>query len=132
LRKHFPGNCPPTWRQVAPVLAGLTQGIAQHGTFNYLLSNGEAMFAHCSNKLSWLSRQHPFSTAKLVDCDISLDLSRDNRPGDEMVVIATEPLTRDEPWSSFEPGELKVFVDGVAAWSSVTGAVVSRGDASGG
>ena len=27
-------------------------------------------------------------------------------------VVATTPLTRDEQWTPFEPGELKVFVDG--------------------
>jgi glutamine amidotransferase len=27
-------------------------------------------------------------------------------------VIATQPLTRDERWTAFEPGQLKVFVDG--------------------
>ncbi|MDC6170973.1 class II glutamine amidotransferase, partial [Paucibacter sp. XJ19-41] len=31
---------------------------------------------------------------------------------DRVAVIATEPLTRDEPWVAFAPGELKVFVDG--------------------
>ena len=33
-------------------------------------------------------------------------------PGDRVAVIATQPLTCDERWTAFEPGSLKVFVDG--------------------
>jgi glutamine amidotransferase len=28
-------------------------------------------------------------------------------------VIVTAPLTRNEIWTAFQPGELKVFVDGL-------------------
>jgi predicted glutamine amidotransferase len=115
----FCGACPPSWKQIAPVLAGLSRRISDHGVFNFLLSNGEAMYAHCSTKLSWVSRQHPFQTARLVDCDMTLDLREVNSESDRMVLVATEPLTTDEPWSSFEPGELKVFVEGAQVWSSL-------------
>jgi glutamine amidotransferase len=27
-------------------------------------------------------------------------------------MVATQPLTRGEPWTAFAPGELRVFVDG--------------------
>ena len=33
------------------------------------------------------------------------------RPQDRMVLGATEPLTRNEPWVPFAAGELLVFVD---------------------
>ena len=33
---------------------------AAHGTFNLLLSNGQALWAHGSTRLHWLQRQHPF------------------------------------------------------------------------
>ncbi|WP_295956956.1 class II glutamine amidotransferase [Rhodoferax sp.] len=120
LRSAFKGACPPSWKQVAPVLAELSRRIASHGTFNFLLSNGEAMYAHCSTQLSWVSRQHPFQTAKLIDCDMTLDLRQANGESDRMVLVATEPLTADEPWDSFAPGELKVFVDGAQVWSSTS------------
>jgi len=48
------------------IIAGLYRGeyrilhIAAHGTFNFMLSNGEALWAHCSTKLCYLVRQHPF------------------------------------------------------------------------
>jgi predicted glutamine amidotransferase len=31
---------------------------------------------------------------------------------DRVAVIVTEPLTRDETWAAFAPGELHAFVDG--------------------
>jgi predicted glutamine amidotransferase len=118
LRTAFRGNRPASWQEIAPVLSELSRRIATHGTFNFLLSNGEALYAHCSTKLSWLTRKHPFVTARLIDCDMSMDLSEANAPGDHMVVVATEPLTSDETWTPFEPGELKVFVQGEQVWSS--------------
>jgi glutamine amidotransferase len=30
-----------------------------------------------------------------------------------VAVVATEPLTDNEAWTPFAPGELRVFVDGV-------------------
>jgi predicted glutamine amidotransferase len=33
-------------------------------------------------------------------------------PQDRVAVIVTEPLTCDEAWTAFAPGELIAFVDG--------------------
>jgi len=33
-------------------------------------------------------------------------------PGDRVALVATQPLTRGEPWQAFAPGEMRVFVDG--------------------
>jgi hypothetical protein len=35
-----------------------------------------------------------------------------------MVLVATEPLTRNEPWEPFAAGELRVFVDGEQVWQA--------------
>jgi len=89
--------------------------IADYGVFNFLLSNGDAMFAHCSTNLYWVQRGYPFSTAKLVDCDISIDFSQHNHPNDLITVIATQPLTSNEHWQKFDRGELNLFVHGEIA-----------------
>ncbi|MGL4807968.1 MAG: class II glutamine amidotransferase, partial [Giesbergeria sp.] len=34
------------------------------------------------------------------------------QPSDRVAVVATEPLTADEPWQAIAPGELRVFVGG--------------------
>jgi predicted glutamine amidotransferase len=101
---------------MAPCVAELCASIARHGNFNILLSNGQGLYAHCSSRLVVLERRHPFPNARLVDCDVSLDLGVLNRRDDRMVVIATAPLTVDEPWSPLKTGESRLFVDGEAVW----------------
>jgi hypothetical protein len=32
------------------------------------------------------------------------------------VVVATAPLTRDEAWQAYAPGEARVFADGRCTW----------------
>ena len=64
----------------------------------------------------WCTRAHPFATAHLVDRDQDFDLGTANAPGDRMVVVATEPLTRNETWLPMASGELQVFVGGESVW----------------
>jgi glutamine amidotransferase len=116
LRQRFAGPASPGWRTLAPVLADLAGELSQSGPFNFLLTDGEAVYAHCSTRLHWLARRHPFTRVRLVDADLSLDLSRDNGPDDRMVLVATEPLTHDEPWQAMRPGELFVFAHGESVW----------------
>ena len=85
---------------------------AAHGSFNLLLSNGQALWAHASTKLHWLVRQHPFGAATLADEDLSVDFGALTSPRDRVAVVATEPLTTGEAWQAMAPGELQVFVDG--------------------
>ena len=93
-------------------LRELTPQIAKFGTFNFLLSNGQALWAHASTKLRYLQRSFPFCEIHLKDEDLRVDLAELNGPDDRFVIIVTEPLTSNESWTAFAPGELKVFVDG--------------------
>ena len=102
----------PTIAELTHTLSELAPRIAAHGTFNFMLSNGQALWAHCSTKLHYIVRQHPFQAARLQDDDISVDFARNTTPTDRVAVVVTEPLTADETWLPFSPGELKVFVDG--------------------
>jgi glutamine amidotransferase len=94
-------------------LRELVPQVRQFGTFNFLLSNGEALWAHCSTKLHYLVRQHPFHQATLMDHDWTVDFAQLNRPEERAAVIVTTPLTKDEQWTAFAPNELKVFVNGL-------------------
>lgn len=105
----------PTVAELSATLRELMPAIARHGTFNLLLSNGQALWAHASTHLHWLVREHPFCRATLADEDVSVDFAALTTPSDRVAVIATEPLTAGEPWQTFAPGELKVFVDGAVA-----------------
>ena len=111
LRKRFPGSQPPL-PELFQTIEGLTRECARHGVFNFLLSNGQALFAHCSTQLFYIIRQWPFSTAHLIDADISVDFSQTNHAGDRVSVIATEPLTSNETWMHFGEGELVMFEEG--------------------
>ena len=98
--------------ELTRTLAELVPQVARHGTFNFLLSNGEALWAHASTKLCYVVRQHPFATARLSDEDLSVNFADHTTPNDRVAVVATTPLTADEQWTTFAPGELRVFVDG--------------------
>ena len=103
----------PPVEELTRTLAELVPQVARFGTFNFLLSNGEALWAHASTKLCYILRQHPFATAKLSDEDLSVNFAEHTTPNDRVALVATAPLTCDEVWTPFAPGELKVFVDGL-------------------
>jgi glutamine amidotransferase len=98
--------------ELTRTLRELVPRIARHGTFNFMLSNGEALWAHCSTRLSYIVRQHPFKKAKLQDDDVSVDFAELTTPNDRVAVIVTEPLTCDEDWTPIPPGELLAFAGG--------------------
>ena len=102
----------PSVEELTLTLRELTPRIAKHGRFNFLLSNGDALWAHCSTNLWYVERQHPFAHAQLADEDLSVDFAQHTTPQDRVAVVVTAPLTVNEQWTAFEPGELKVFVDG--------------------
>ena len=112
LRARF-GECAPERDALSEALQGLCRQIAQHGTFNLMLSDGTALFTHCSTHLHYIVRQHPFVTAHLADEDVTVDFSEVTTPNDRVAIIVTEPLTRNEHWMRYQPGEFKVFVDGM-------------------
>jgi predicted glutamine amidotransferase len=105
----------PSIDELTATLRELAPQVAAHGTFNFLLSNGEALWAHCSTQLYWLARQHPFAAVRLADEDLSVDFAQVTTPQDRVAVVVTEPLTRDEAWVPFAPGELRVFEGGSAS-----------------
>ena len=102
----------PSEAELTHTLRDLAQRIAKHGTFNFLLSNGQALWAHASTKLHYVLRQHPFSEVQLKDEDLSVDLSQLNCPDDRQVIVVTEPLTSNERWVAMGAGELQVFIEG--------------------
>jgi glutamine amidotransferase len=112
LRARF-GDCRPQLAELRSALSALVHEIATHGTFNMMLSSGGELFAHCSTNLFYLVRKYPFDTAKLSDEDVSVDFSQVTTPNDRVAIIVTQPLTTNEHWTAFLPGELKLFIDGI-------------------
>jgi predicted glutamine amidotransferase len=102
----------PTIDELTLTLAELLPQPAAHGTFNLLLSNGQALWAYCSTKLSFIERAHPFGAATLADDDVTVDFGVHTRPSDRVAVVATEPMTCNEAWTPMRPGALHAFVGG--------------------
>ncbi|MFM8295470.1 MAG: class II glutamine amidotransferase [Microcystaceae cyanobacterium] len=112
LRQAFP-TAKPSLSELYQVLMEITQSLSQQGIFNYLLSNGEYLFVHCSTQLHYLIRQTPFAAAHLIDEDITVDFQSLTTPEDRVAIIATIPLTDNEVWTALSPGELIAFQDGL-------------------
>ena len=102
----------PGIEELTRTLGELVPRIAAHGTFNFMLSNGEALWTHCATHLHYLVRQHPFASAVLQDEDLRVNFAEVTTPADRVAIVVTEPLTRDEAWTPLPPGALRVFVDG--------------------
>ncbi|TCP11113.1 glutamine amidotransferase [Crenobacter luteus] len=112
LRRRW--DAPPPLEALWQALLELAGAIRAHGVFNFMLSNGEWLFAHCSTHLHYIVRQAPFATAHLLDEDITVDFAEETTPDDRVAVIATQPLTDNEHWTRIDPGQALLFKDGRA------------------
>lgn len=119
LVKRF-GYDEPKLDQVFDLLTDISPSIAEHGTFNFCLSNGQALFTYATTKLHWLVREYPFKPAQLIDIEVEVDFSQVTTPEDRVAVITTEPLTQNEEWTAFQEGEMILFRDGAKYRSQLT------------
>ena len=106
------GYCEPSLNDIFQVLEELSPQIAEYGTFNFCLSNGQALFSYATTKLHWLVREYPFKPAQLIDLDVEVDFSQMTTSEDRVAVITTEPLTQNETWTAFKAGEMILFQAG--------------------
>ncbi len=77
-----------SWLQT---LARLSEDIASYGQFNFLMSDGCHLIAYGHDRLHSLLRHHE---------------------GNELILLASQPLTDNEPWEAFQTGELRVYQSG--------------------
>jgi predicted glutamine amidotransferase len=103
----------PSPEELTRTLKELVTHVSAFGTFNFLLSNGEALWAHGTTKLHYVVRDRSLPQPRLQDADMTVDFSPLTQGEDRVALIATEPLTTNETWVPFEPGQLIAFVDGV-------------------
>jgi glutamine amidotransferase len=90
--------------------------LAERGTFNALISNGQWLFATATSRLHWLTRRAPFCKATLADPPLQVDFSALTTANDVVTILSTEPLTTDEHWQPFQPGESLLFCAGDVVW----------------
>ena len=105
----------PPVAELSLTLSELLPQLHRRGTFNMLLSNGQALWAHCSTHLHYVVREHPFGAPVLADKDMMVDFAAHTGPGDRVAIVATEPLTRNEAWHAMSPGQLMTFTAGAVA-----------------
>lgn len=91
-------------------LAQLSGDIACYGQFNFLMANGDYLFAYGHDRL------HRLSTSTR---------------GERRMLIASEPLTQEAAWEAFLPGELLVLqagqlVDRIQTAGTVSNACAAR------
>jgi predicted glutamine amidotransferase len=94
LLSHVMG-CYPTPSAETPwleVLATISELIAGHGKFNFLLSDGEHLIAYGHDRLHRLESHHG---------------------GIDFALVATEPLGSGAGWTAFEAGELRIYRAGM-------------------
>ena len=111
LRSSF-GNTYPGKDVLFKTVVEISKEIASHGEFNFLLSNGEMILAHCSTHLSFIVRKAPFTHARLKDKEVEIDFGKVTTENDRVAVIATYPLTENEDWITMERGSLLQFFEG--------------------
>jgi len=90
-------------------IAGLSEKINKLGVSNLIITNGECVFAYCSNNLHWITRRAPFGKASLIDAEMEVDFQQETTANDVVTVIATKPLTDDENWQKMSAGEWQLF-----------------------
>lgn len=123
LKAEFPEGVP-TLPVLHEFLSYISEEIIKdhtHNTiFNFLLGCGQyTMFAYSWpgarpgsevwNGLHYIIREPPFSTAKLLDVDYTIDFRTVTTPQDRVAVITTKPLTEEAGWREMKRGELLMF-----------------------
>lgn len=104
-------NKPPL-PELHATLAALADEIGAHGTFNFLLSDGTALFARSATDLHYVIRPPRPEGSTLSGGDMSVKFVRHAKPMDQVALVATQPLTDDETWIRIPPGELLMFNEG--------------------
>ena len=107
VRAAFPE--PVEVEELLPDLVAACAEYRSKGVFNCLLSDGDWLFCYCSTKLAQITRRAPFGPARLKDVDVIVDFQAETTPNDVVTVIATEPLTENETWTRYEPGQWSLW-----------------------
>lgn len=103
--RDYPKNA----RDLDEPIAEVGAHIGRKGSFNFLLGDGQKLYARCATKLCYIIRKAPFGAARLSDDDVTVDFSAVTTPRDRVAVVSTVPLTSNEEWTHGEPGTLWVF-----------------------
>jgi len=68
--------------------------VASCGKFNFLMSDGEHLLAYGHDRLHYLECHHQRGSSEVAE---------------DVVFVATEPLSSDNGWRTFGTGELRIY-----------------------
>jgi glutamine amidotransferase len=92
-----------------PIVRQWAGELARHGTANFLLSDGEHLFAHRSTRLFVVERSCPASNEALGSDSLRASLTTSGATTQRVALVATQPLTLDEAWAELPAGEVVVL-----------------------
>jgi glutamine amidotransferase len=96
--------------KIKEILKFEAEKIKKYGAFNFVLSDGEILYAYGDNSLYYVKRKAPFQEVTLKDDQYTIHLAEIKSPDEEAILIATEPFTINEQWQKFSG--LKIFKSG--------------------
>jgi len=102
-------------REFAGRLKALADDVRGVGSrFNFLMSDGQTLWAYADHSLHYLERTPPYQgvEVRLRQGGYAIDLARIKAPDERAVLVATEPLTYKEGWTGLGRGELLVVREG--------------------
>jgi glutamine amidotransferase len=96
-------------------LKELADDVRGLGRFNFLMSDGESLWAYGDNSLHFIERKPPYGgeLVRLVDDGYAVGLAEVKEPDERAVLIATQPLTNEAGWQRLNTGELLLVRDGI-------------------
>jgi glutamine amidotransferase len=114
LREAYGSRYPADPNDLGKTLFELGNELGSDGIFNFLLADGEHLYARCGDSLYRTDRHRLEQHATLVDAEVKVELGDVLGPTDtsHMAVVATAPLPHDEDWIKAPPGTLWVFSQG--------------------
>lgn len=110
LKNYFVDK--PNQEALINALFQISEYLQQYGIFNFLLSNGDLMFAYSTTDLHYLTRHAPFGKASRIDDDGIIDFREYTNESDKVTIITTLPLTKDEHWIKIPHNQLFLFQNG--------------------
>jgi len=114
LREAYGAKYPEDSRDLGKTLWEIGNEIGSEGIFNFLLADGQHLFARCGDHLAFIEWRAPAEPTVLVDAEMHVHLEDAMGRSEDasMAVVATSPLTRDSRWTLGTPGTLWAFSSG--------------------
>ncbi len=92
-----------------PVLRGLAMDLKAFGPLDFVLTDGETLWAHADRSL-WFTRRTGAWPEAVVrqygeGCEIRIAAGRGS-PGEASLLVASEPFTGEKGWTTLPPGKI--------------------------